>query len=419
MNNYTLSNGISVVSEKIPSTRSVSFGIWVKAGSRNETSSTNGITHLIEHMIFKGTSKYTANEIANLFDGLGGNINAFTSKENTCYYFVVLDQHLPKALAVLADMFFHSLFASDELEKEKNVVYEEISMYEDTPDDQVHDLIAAAAYKSHSLAFPILGDYERLQSFESEHLHNYMKSNYSLSNIVISVAGNIDEQLPQLLEEHFSFFQNNTTQQAVESPLFHSDVHFRQKQTEQHHICLALPGLKLGDARTYSMSVLNNIIGGGMSSRLFQEIREQRGLAYSVYSYHAAYTDCGMFVVYAGTTPKQTELLLDVTMGVLGGISKSGINEEELFRTKEQLKGNFILASESSSSRMHRMGRNQLMLGKHLTMDEVLNKIDCVTLEDVHLLAKDIFAHPLALAMVGNDDAAIQTFRRDQLVIPG
>ena len=207
MNIYKLSNGISVVSEHIPSTRSVSFGIWVKAGSRNETSVTNGITHLIEHMLFKGTSKYSANEIANIFDGLGGNINAFTSKENTCYYFVVLDQHLPKALEVLADMFFHSLFDAEELEKEKNVVYEEIAMYDDTPDDHVHDLIASAAFSEHSLAYPILGDIERLQSFQSNDLHNYMKTHYSLSNIVISIAGNISDDLPQLLEQHFAFYQ--------------------------------------------------------------------------------------------------------------------------------------------------------------------------------------------------------------------
>jgi predicted Zn-dependent peptidase len=417
VNIYKLSNGISVVSEHIPSTRSVSFGIWVKAGSRNESSATNGITHLIEHMLFKGTSNYSAIEIANIFDGFGGNINAFTSKENTCYYFVVLDQHLPKALAVLADMFFHSSFDADELEKEKNVVYEEIAMYDDTPDDHVHDLIASAAFQDHSIAFPILGDVERLQTFHSNDLRNYMNTHYSLSNIVISIAGNISDELPNLLEQHFSFYSNQGEIASFITPNFQGGVSFRQKQTEQHHLCLALPGIPLGDKRTYSMSVLNNIIGGGMSSRLFQEIREQRGLAYSVYSYHGAYSDSGLFVIYAGTLPKQSAMLLDVTMDVLSQIAINGVLEDELVRTKEQLKGNFILSSESSSSRMHRMGRNELMLGKHLTMDEVLQKLDSVTIEEIAELASHLFSQPFAIAMVGNDDKVLQSFRRDQLVL--
>jgi predicted Zn-dependent peptidase len=416
LNKYQLSNGMYVVTEKIPSTRSVSFGIWVKAGSRSETLLRNGITHFIEHMLFKGTSRYTARDIADVFDGLGGNINAFTSKENTCYYFIVLDKHLPQALAVLADMFFYSLFAPEELEKEKNVIYEEIAMYEDTPDDQVHDLVATAAFGTHSLGYPILGTNERLASFQSADLRNYMEQHYTIDNIVISVAGNIDESLPELLEEHFAFYENHSNASPLVQPQFMSDALFHQKATEQQHICLGLPGLPLGHEQMYALNVFNNVLGGGMSSRLFQEVREQRGLAYAVYSYHIGYVDSGLFAIYAGTSPKQATQLLEVVMNVLGDLKAKGITDAELRRTQEQLKGNFILSLESSSSRMHRMGRSQLMLGKHDSQEDVLEKIDAVTLADVQQLIERLVAEPFAVAMIGTEEEALQTFRRDQLV---
>jgi predicted Zn-dependent peptidase len=414
---FQLSNGIQVVTEHIGSTRSVALGIWVKTGSRNETIMQNGITHFIEHMLFKGTSRYSAREIAEFFDGLGGNINAFTSKENTCYYFIVLDEHFEKALEVLADMFFHSIFDVEELEKEKKVIYEEIAMYEDTPDDQVHDLIAEAAFSSHPLAYPILGNFERLQAFQATDLRAYMLKQYSNSNIVISVAGNFNNHLNDLLERYFSLHQNQQVNDIVQPATFQSGLTTRTKQTEQNHLCLALPGLPLGDQQTYAMNALNNILGGGMSSRLFQEIREQRGLAYSVYTYHTAFSDSGLFVVYAGTAPEQTQEVLEVITSVLQDVLINGVSELELKRTKEQLKGNFILSTESSHSKMMRLGRNQLMLGRHHSTDEVLKKIDQLDTDQLLQVAERILNHHVSLAMVGVDDTALHNFRRDQLVI--
>ncbi len=412
---HTLSNGLRVVLEKIPTCRSVSFGIWVKTGSRNENESNNGISHFIEHMLFKGTDKYSAKDIAEIFDGIGGNVNAFTAKEYTCYYAKVLDQHLPIAVDVLSDMFFHSRFDYEELVKEKNVIIEEISMYEDTPDDLVHDLISRAAYGNHPLGYSILGTERNLAPLMPDHLREYMRAHYSVDNTVISLAGNIDDSVVDLIDRYFGHFSVSGQPSAAESPRFAADQIFHKKKTEQNHICISLPGCSLKDPRLYAMILLNNVIGGGMSSRLFQEIREKRGLAYSVYSYHSAHIDSGLFTIYAGTAPKQTEEVLDVTMDVLDGIIASGLTESELKKSKEQLKGSLILSLESTSSRMNRIGKNELLLGKHYTMDEIIERIEAVTPEQIRSLIDDLFRQPFALAMVGQSDRAISKFRRDQL----
>ncbi|MFK7694054.1 M16 family metallopeptidase [Paenibacillus sp. HJGM_3] len=417
MNKLQLQNGLRVILEKIPTCRSVSFGIWVKTGSRNENVTNNGISHFIEHMLFKGTARFTAKEIAETFDGIGGNVNAFTSKEYTCYYAKVLDEHLPIAVDVLADMFFHSLMDPAELEKERNVILEEISMYDDTPDDLVHDLIARAAYQDHPLAYSILGTQANLEAMNSDTLREYMKGHYRIDNTVIALAGNIDDSVVELLEKHFGSFSNAGSEQAVAEPLYSSESIFHKKDTEQNHICLALPGCSLSDPLLYPMILLNNVIGGGMSSRLFQEIREKRGLAYSVYSYHTAHLDSGMFTIYMGTAPKQTSEVLDVTMELLRGLADHSLSEPELKKGKEQLKGSFILSLESTSSRMNRLGKNELMLGKHYTMDEILHRIDAVTLDDLKELAGKLFSHAFSLSMVGKSDQAIQSFRRDPLVL--
>lgn len=416
MNTFQLSNGIRVITEKNVYTRSIAFGIWVKAGSRQETARNNGITHFIEHMLFKGTSRFTAREIADLFDGLGGNLNAFTSKENTCYYFVVLDEHLPKAMDILADMFFHSTFAADELEREKQVIFEEIAMYEDTPDELVHDLIAEAVFGQHSLGYPVLGSEDVLRSFDSTDLRRYINDQYTTSNIVISVAGHFDDSLQALIEQHFAAYQNSGSHQVQASPSFESGYRALDKETEQNHICLAMNGLAMSDRRMYALNVFNNVLGGGMSSRLFQEVRERRGLAYSVYSYLSNYSDSGLLVIYAGTAPSQTGELLAVMEHVLGDLLHNGITDQELRRTKEQLKGNLILNSESSLSRMIHMGRNQLMMDKRISLDEVLADIERVSLDDVNTLIRQLMQTPLAAALIGHQSEQIHTFRRDQFV---
>ena len=400
--------------ERIPSSRSVSLGIWVKTGSRNENESNNGISHFVEHMLFKGTDRFSAKDIAETFDGIGGNVNAYTSKEYTCYYAKVLDRHLPIAVDMLADMFFHSRFDAAELEKERNVILEEIAMYDDTPDDLVHDLIAKAAYRDHALGYPILGTARNLLELSPEHLRRYMEERYTVNNTVISLAGNIDDSVTDLLETHFGAFGNvGPEKEKTVAPTFFGEVVFKAKKTEQNHICLSLPGYSLSDLRLHQMILLNNLVGGGMSSRLFQEIREKRGLAYSVYSYHTAHIDSGMFTIYIGTAPKQTKEVLDVTLDVLHNVAENGVTEEELQKGKEQLKGSFILSLESTGSRMNRLGKNELMLGRHDSIDEMIARIDRVTTNDIRELCKSLFSHPFALAMVGRSDKPIQSFRRD------
>jgi predicted Zn-dependent peptidase len=417
MNKHYLSNGLRVLVEQIPTCRSVSFGIWVKIGSRNESSILNGASHFIEHMLFKGTDRYSAKDIAEVFDGIGGNVNAFTTKEYTCYYAKVLDEHLPIAVDVLSDMFFHSQFDTEELNKERNVILEEISMYDDTPDDLVHDLMAKAAYGEHSMGYTILGTESNLNAMGSKELRQFMKEHYNIQNTVISVAGNVDDRIIELMEKHFGEFANQGNATDYVLPPFISEAVFQTKQTEQNHICLSLPGCSVLDERIYGMILLNNTIGGGMSSRLFQEIREKRGLAYSVYSYHSSHTDSGLFTLYTGTAPKQTEEVLKVSLDIIGEMIAKGMTESELRKGKEQLKGSLILSLESTSSRMNRMGKNELMLGKHYTLDQTLARIEAVEMEQIDSLIKQLFAHPFALAMVGQSNAAIEGFRRDQLVL--
>ncbi|MCG7407442.1 insulinase family protein [Paenibacillus sp. ACRRX] len=416
MKKLQLRNGLRVVLEKIPTCRSVSFGIWVKTGSRNENETTNGISHFIEHMLFKGTERFDAQAIAESFDAIGGNVNAFTSKEYTCYYAKVLDEHLPIAVDVLSDMFFRSNFDPSELDKEKNVILEEIAMYDDTPDDTVHDLVTRAAYGSHPLAYPILGTEERLQPMKAEHLRQYMKQHYSVANTVVAVAGNFDDSIIELLENHFGHYHNDHEEQQYDAPAFHSDLLYHEKKTEQNHICLSLPGCSMTDPRLYAMIILNNVIGGGMSSRLFQEIREKRGLAYSVYSYHSSHADSGLFTVYAGTAPKQTTDVLNLTLEVLEGMTAKGLTSDELMKGKEQLKGSLILSLESTGSRMNRLGKNELMVGRHYTLDEIIARIEAVTMDDVDHIIKQMVSKPFAVSMVGANDQAISAFRRDYLV---
>ncbi|MFP4973862.1 M16 family metallopeptidase [Paenibacillus sp. CN-4] len=416
MKKIHLSNGIRVVMEKIPSGRSVSFGIWVKTGSRNETPEINGISHFIEHMLFKGTDRFNAKEIAEQFDAIGGNVNAFTSKEYTCYYAKVLDEHLHIAVDTLADMFFRSKLDAEELAKEKNVILEEIAMYEDTPDDLVHDLMSVAAYGDHPLAYSILGLKERLQAMMPDDLRAYMKQRYTIENTVISVAGNFDDRIVELLERHFGSFAGIGPAQIVTPPVFKGEFVFQRKKTEQQHICLSLPGCRTGDPQQYAMVLLNNAIGGGMSSRLFQEIREKRGLAYSVYSYHSSHADSGLFTVYAGTAPKQTKEVLELTKEMLFELADKGLSEDELKKGKEQLKGSLILSLEGTGSRMNRLGKNELMLGRHDSLDDMIAKIERVTMEDVDSVLNRMFAEPLAMAMVGSSDKAVANVRRDDLV---
>lgn len=395
---YTCQNGVRIVVEQIPTVRSAALGVWVKTGSRNETPELNGISHFLEHMFFKGTTTRSARDIAESFDSIGGQVNAFTSKEYTCYYAKVLDNHANYALEVLADMFFNSEFDSEELKKEKNVVYEEINMYEDAPDDIVHDLLSQAVYGQHPLGFPILGTEKTLSTFTSQTLKQYVHDMYTPEKVVISIAGNIDETFIKEVERYFGSFKRGVERNEIVQPKFHKNKLIRKKDTEQAHLCIGFNGLEIGDENTYSMTLLNNILGGSMSSRLFQEVREERGLAYSIYSYHSSYQDCGILTIYGGTGANQLDNLYETISQTLNRFKRDGVTEKELVNSKEQLKGSLMLSLESTNSRMSRNGKNELMLGKHLSLDDVITKIDAVTVESVYELINRIFTeHSLSL----------------------
>ncbi len=409
-------NGLRIVTEKISSVRSVALGIWVGTGSKFESEQNNGISHFLEHMFFKGTATRSAKEIAESFDEIGGNVNAFTSKEYTCYYARVLDQHAVIALDVLSDMFFHSVFDAEELEKEKNVVIEEIGMYEDTPDDLVHDLIARACYADHPLGYSILGTEDVLRSLRRDDLLAYIDDRYTPANTVITVAGNFDDSLIEAIKQRFSGFARPGVPVSVAAPAFVGKAIAQHKATEQAHLCIALPGYPVGHEKIYSLILLNNILGGSMSSRLFQEIREERGLAYSVYSYHSAYKESGTFTIYTGTAPEHVGQVFDIVTQVLDDICEKGITEKELNKGKEQLKGSLMLSLESTNSRMNRLGKNELLLGRHLTLDEITALIDKVTNESIVAVARELFRSKLALAMVSPLDGFPANVDRNALV---
>ncbi|WP_088012913.1 M16 family metallopeptidase [Gottfriedia acidiceleris] len=400
---HTCKNGVRVVIENISTVRSVALGVWIKTGSCNETSELNGVSHFLEHMFFKGTKTRNAKEIAESFDSIGGQVNAFTSKEYTCYYAKVLDTHADYALEVLGDMFFNSTFDEGELEKEKNVVLEEIKMYDDTPDDLVHDLLSKVMYETHPLGYPILGTEETLKSFNGDTLRQYMKDFYTPDQVVISIAGNIDESFIKRVEDLFGNYEGKKKDVNFGIPTIHYGQIARKKETEQAHLCVGYRGLELGHSDLYPLIALNNILGGSMSSRLFQDVREQRGLAYSVFSYHSAYQDSGTVAIYAGTGKSQLNQLFETIQETLKVLKADGITEKELNNCKEQLKGNLMLGLESTNSRMSRNGKNELMLGNHRTLDEVIQLIDGVTIDKVNEIAKFVFTDDYAVSLVSPD----------------
>ncbi|OEH85866.1 zinc protease [Desulfuribacillus stibiiarsenatis] len=400
----TLPNGLRVVIEKIPSVRSVSLGIWIGAGARNEVPVNNGISHYIEHMLFKGTHKYSAKQIAEIFDGIGGQINALTSKEYTCYYAKVIDLHFDMALEILADMFFDSKFAEDDIDKERGVILEELAMYEDTPDDLVHDLISKAAYGNHPLGYAILGTREVLETMNRKAIIEYIQDNYTAANTVITIAGNIDESVFEKVEKLFASLKGDKPKASDKALPILNDKLVINKTTEQAHICIANQGYPIGHQDMYALVIINNILGGSMSSRLFQEIREERGLAYSVYSYHSAYLDTGMYVTYVGTSPKHINECLHIIKKINHEMYEKGLSKEELHKAKEQLKGMLMLSLESTSSRMNRLGKNELLLNRQIPLDETIEKINQVNLEQTNAVCQNVFVKTSAIAAIGPFD---------------
>lgn len=400
-----LSNGLRLVYEQIPYVRSVSVGIWVGTGSRNEDIVNNGISHFIEHMLFKGTPKRTAKDIAECIDAIGGQINAFTGKECTCYYTKTLDTHLEVALDVLADMFFNSKFFSNDINVEKRVVIEEIGMYEDTPEELVHDIFSEMVWSGNPLGYPILGTEKCIKKFNKKMIKQYMEQHYTPSRTVISVAGNFEEAvLVEAVNKFFGSWKSSKEYNLNYLPAeYRTDKIIREKDTEQVHLCMGFQGIEHGNQKVYSLLALNNIFGGGMSSRLFQNIREEKGLVYSIYSYPSTYKNAGLFMIYAGMNPEYVQEVVDLTRKEIDLLIKSGITQDELNKSKEQLKGNFILGLESTNSRMNSIGKSELMLGKINTPEEVLQIMDNIKLEDIYEAINTVFKYEkMSISAVGN-----------------
>ena len=381
----TLPNGLRLIYEKMEHVRSVSMGVWVDTGSVRESEQTAGASHLIEHMVFKGTERRSAEEIAIEMDAIGGNINAYTSKENTCFYGKVLDEHLDLAADVLSDIAFHSVFDPDELKKEQGVVLEEILMNEDSPEDLSGEESNMLFYGEEALASPILGTKESVRAFTRESLLAYKDEFYVPNNIVVSCAGNFEEQA--LIDSVSHWFDIPASARATTPVLQRfpggKREKFIEKDVEQVHICMTLPGFAKDSEGQYPLAVLSNIIVGSMSSRLFQTIREKLGLAYSVYSYPTSYTGTGTLTLYAGTGEKQAVEVLSRMIEEIERVRKDGVTKEELARCRDQLKGSYLLGMESSSARMNALGKTLLLQKREYSEAETLRKIECVTMEEI------------------------------------
>jgi predicted Zn-dependent peptidase len=392
----TLPNGIRVVSEAIPYVKSATLGIWVGTGSRNEEDHNHGVSHFIEHLMFKGTEKRTAKDIAETVDAVGGQLNAFTAKEYTCYYIKVLDNHLELAMDILSDMLLKSKYAAEDINREREVVLEEVNMYEDSPDELVHDLHLNNVWPGHRLGRNILGTTEAIGKFDRDLVLQYYQNFYTPDNIVIAAAGNLThETLEQLAHKFFGGMQGVKRQMEHTPPKLSPVRTIHNKDTEQVHLCLGALSVPQNSPDIYVVHVLNNILGGGISSRLFQSIREERGLAYSIYSYQTNYSDCGLFTVYAGTRPGNVDQVTELILQNINELRNGGITPGELTKTKEQLKGNLLLGLESSSSRMSRLGKMELTLGRYTTLDEIVTKIEKVSLDSLMEMLNTVFANDL------------------------
>ncbi len=385
-----LSNGIPVVMEPLKIMRSVALGIWVKVGSRNETPDKNGISHFLEHMFFKGTEKRTAKDIAVEIDSLGGELNAFTSKENTTFYVKILDEYIEKGIELLSDVFLHSRFPEEDIEKERRIIKEEIKMVEDTPDDYVHDLFNQTIWGHTGLGQSVLGKRETIKSFTREDLLSHIRKYYGTKDVVISCAGNFEpESLIGMLNKNLGSLRRGSEPEKGLPPQFKSKVEVFHKELSEAHICLGVEGIPQTSEERYSLFVLNTIFGAGVSSRLFQEIREKRGLAYSIYSYIASYFDTGIWGVYAGISRKRVGEVVELILEEMNEL-KNTLNETELQRAKNHLKGNIILGLESTSSRMTNIARQEIYYGRYYSPKEIMKEVDSITLDRIKDLAEKL-----------------------------
>jgi predicted Zn-dependent peptidase len=399
----TLSNGIRVVSETMPKSRSMSIGVWVKVGSRHESPQIGGVSHFIEHLFFKGTEKRTAKDIAIEIDALGGEMNAFTSQETTTYYVKVLDEHLPTAIDILADILLGSKFDPVEMDKERKVILEEIKSVEDTPDDYIHEFLTNTVWQDNSLGRPILGTKETIKALTHKDIIAYIENYYSPKEIVISVAGNFDhDPMVEMLNTSFGKLTRTGIPKQEVTPGFTRAVAVKKKQLEQVQICLGCKGIQFTHEDRFVMAALNSVLGNSMSSRLFQEVREQNALAYSIYSYVTSYRDTGLFTVYAGADPLNALEVVRLVVKEFKKIKDEGITPAEESRVKNQIKGTLVLSLESSNSHMSRIARQEIYYGKYLSMDDIIKGVEKVTGDQVQRLAQQLFTpENMSLTILG------------------
>src|SRR4051794_37212033 len=401
----TLANGVRVITEVMPHVRSVSVGIWIGTGSRRETQEQNGLSHFIEHMLFKGTTSRSAEDIARSVDSIGGNLDAFTAKELVCFNTKVLDQHLGLAMDVLTDLVLHPMFRPEDIDKEKGVILEELKMEADSPDYLVHEIFSSNFWKDHPLGKPILGTRETVKRFDREMVSDYYRSVYTPANLVLTAAGNLTHaRMVELATQHFESLQPNGTVPHDVPPSTHARIALRNKKSlEQTHMCLGVPSYPLPHAERFACYVLNTLLGGGMSSRLFQNIRERQGLAYAVFSELNPYRDTGCLSIYAGTSVESARKVGESITRQFGQLKEQVVNDEELRRAKDHLKGSLMLGLESTASRMSNLARQEMYFGRFFTLDQLLESIESVTAENVRAIAQTFFdPRQIALTILGN-----------------
>ena len=391
VNKTVLKNGLRVLTKKMPHTRSVSMGVWVNVGARDETESESGLSHFIEHMIFKGTNKRSAYQIAKEFDAIGGHTNAFTSMENTCYHARVLDSHMETMVEILSDIFINSVFAPGEIDKERPVILQEIGMVEDSPDEYVHLLSGQNFWGEHPLGRSILGTPENIIRFDAGMITDFFRQLYQPDRIIISAAGNLEHNhLVDLIKPAFEAIPSGKDFPRRQTPADRSAVDFNHRDLEQMHICLGARGLAISDPRRYAFSLLNTIVGGNMSSRLFQEIRERRGLAYSVYSFISSHVDAGMFGFYMGVDSKRAREAILLVLAEIAKLKTKKVEPAELKGAIEYTKGSLMLASESSDNHMVRNAQNEMHFGRDIVLAEIIEKIEAVTADEILELADEL-----------------------------
>ena len=388
----TLVNGLRIVSESIPYMSSVSLGIFAGTGSRHETPAEQGVSHFIEHLMFKGTHRRSAKDIAETVDDVGGQLNAATDRENTCYYIKVLPEHLSLGMDILSDMLLNSKFADVDVEKERQVVLEEISLYEDSPDELIHDLHMNSLWPGHALGRNILGTRETIAAMNRQAIIDYRMRHYVPDNLVIAAAGNLThEQLVELSQLYWADVSGKSQTVVDPTPTFVAARLLQEKDIEQLHVCLGTPGVAHDSPQYYASHVLNTILGGGVSSRLFQSIREDRGLAYSVCSYPSSFRDTGLMTIYAGVSPENSREVIEITNAILSDIRLNGVRPDEIKRAKEQLKAGLMFSMESSASRMSRVGRAEISSREYLSPEKLAAKVDAVSLEQLFELAQPLY----------------------------